>query len=119
MDKVTTIDLSSYPKTKEDWWMWLNHDWDNIINLIKKFTKNKKTINQVIKCKETQNNEIIKHINICWDKIPETESHKDTPGWFVFSELISEIDLLERDQFEQKQENEALFKKRYKHINHN
>jgi hypothetical protein len=117
MKTSPSIDLSSYPKTTEEWWMWLEHDWNNILEIIKKFTKNKKTIIEITKCKETKNSEITKYLDLCWSNIPDDGTHTELPGWFVFSELISESDLLERDLQEQKQANGELFRQRYRQLN--
>lgn len=116
------IDLRSYPKTKKEWWIWLEHDWINIIEIIKKFTKNKKTIEQLIKCKETKDGKIKELLETCWEKIPESfVCAKDTPGLCTLCELVSEIDILEREDIEQREtnreENIALFKHRYEQLN--
>lgn len=104
------IDSHSYPKDVEQWWAWLEHDWVNILKIIKTFTKNKKTIKEIQTYKETKDIKIASLLDTCWNCIPETSHLKDIPGWFIFSELISELDLLERDQ-----SNMELFKERHYH----
>ena len=109
MLQETSIDLKSYPKTREEWWMWFESDFDNILNLIKTFSKDKTAEENLIKYKKTHDRKIIKLLNDCWDEFPEAnETYKDTPGWFILSELISEIDLIERDST-----NIKLFKHRH------
>lgn len=52
------IDLNSYPKTSEQWWAWLEHDWNNILKIIKKYSKDKKVIKEITTCKESQDTKI-------------------------------------------------------------
>ena len=106
------VDLNSYPKTPEQWWAWLEHDWNNILKIIKKYTKDKKIINEITTCKESQDTKLGSLLEACWDAIPENEHLKDTPGWYIFGELVSELDLLEREVIS----NIDLFKQRYRHF---
>ena len=105
------IDLNSYPKTSEQWWAWLEHDWNNILKIVKKHTKDKTVIKEIVTCKESQDAKLGPLLEACWDTIPESEHLKDIPGWHVFGELVSELDLLEREISTME-----LFKQRHHHF---
>ncbi len=106
------VDLNSYPKTPEQWWAWLEHDWNNILKIVKKHTKDKTVIKQIITCKESQDIKLGSLLETCWDIIPENKHLKNTPGWYIFGELVSELDLLEPEKINVIE----LFKQRYHHF---
>jgi hypothetical protein len=117
MNLETVIDLKSYPKDEHEWWAWLESEWDNILTLIKKFTKDKKLIKQIIKCKECKDHKIKDFFENIWESIPVSTDIAKHDGGLVFAELVSELELLEPNFSEQKQINEDLFRHRYKQAN--
>lgn len=115
------IDLNSYPKTTEEWWQWLDYDWNNILEIFKTLIEDEETIQSLIHYKETRDNNIIQCFEVCWNLVPENQPISYLEKWPVFEHLISEMDLLKRERSEKHSENQIknlnLFKKRHKHIN--
>jgi len=120
------VDLTSYPKTVDQWWAWLEHDWVNVLNIFDDFIKDRKTFKQLVEFKTTKDTKIVSLLETCWNNIPENNQHIGSKTWCILSELISEIDLLERDSTkqetininssEQETNNMTLFRKRHHHL---
>ncbi len=107
----TNICTDSYPKTIEQWWDWFDSEWENISNIIHQNIESTDLIKNIQIFKDSRNSKIKQFLEKCWDNIPENKYNEDTPGWCIFSILMSDIDLLERQMntFE-------LFKQRYQHF---
>jgi hypothetical protein len=107
----TNICTDSYPKTIEQWWDWFESEWENISNIIHQNIESSDLIKTIQILKDSRNSKIKQFLENCWDNIPENKYNKDTPGWCVFSILMSDIDLLEK-----RMNAFGLFKQRYQHF---
>jgi hypothetical protein len=102
---------NSYPKTTEQWWDWAEHEWKNVLSIIHQNVETTDLIETIQALKESRDPKIKQFLEDCWTNIPENEYTENTPGWCVFSILMSDIDLLEKHITPIE-----LFKQRYHHF---
>ena len=92
----------SYPKTKSDWWKWLENGWDTLILIMERYLPmdNFEDIHgeilphslreEIFKFKKEHDRELARYLSAAWHIAPDSPIIHSIPGWDLLCDLLAE-----------------------------